>query len=83
MRESQGRRNENERISGSEDKGIKGEARRKEEKIKGTGIRHRSRRNEKDNGILRNVRQRNRIRKYNYNIYKVLEFIDQHEHREC
>ena len=51
--------------------------------VKGTGTRHRSRGNEKDHGILRNVRQRNRIRKSDYNIYKVLEFIDQYKHREC
>ena len=50
--------------------------------VKVTGTRH-SRRNEKDNKILRNIRQRNRIRKYDYNIYEALEFIDQHEHHEC
>ena len=48
--------------------------------VKGTGTMHRSRGNKKDHGIPRNIRQRNRIRKYDYNIYKVLEFIDQHKY---
>ena len=41
--------------------------------VKGTGTRRRSRRNEKDNGILKNIRKRNMSRKYDYNIYEVLE----------
>ena len=48
---------------------------KKEGIVKGTGTRHRSRRNERDYGILRNIRQINMRRKYDYNIYEVLEFI--------